>query len=355
MRITMITATPLSVREGSGTYVAAALLARALRDLGHEVRELHPERPAGRLGFTVHRFRFNWSLSPRAVPDSDVVVGWDMDGYRLAGRLRRPFVAYVHGQLAEEASFERGLVAATMRLQARAERRSVVRADRVLTVSESARRRLVEIYGVPAARTAVVPPPFDGARWHQALADARRDTASPSPMVLCVAHLYPRKNIASLIRAAASLRDRVPNIRVEIVGDGPERRRLARLVASLRLESTVHLVGHVNYSALAAAYARCSVFCLPSRQEGFGLVFLEAMAAAKPIVACRGTAAEEIVQENVSGLLVPQDDDAALGTALEQLLGDDGLRRRLGEAGPRQGAAYAPEVIARRFVDALPA
>jgi glycosyltransferase involved in cell wall biosynthesis len=355
MHITMISATPLSVREGSGTYVAAALLARALREVGHEVRELHPERPAGRLGFTVHRFRFNWSLSPRAVADSDVVVGWDMDGYRLAGRLRRPFVAYVHGQLAEEASFERGLVAATMRLQARAEQRSVVRADRVLTVSEIAHLRLVEIYGVPAARTAVVPPPFDGARWHQALTEARGDAMPHPPTVLCVAHLYPRKNVSSLIRAAAALRDRVPDLRVEVVGDGPERRRLARLVRSLGLERIVHLVGHVDYSALAAAYARCSVFCLPSRQEGFGLVFLEAMAAAKPIVACRGTAAEEIVQENVSGLLVSQNDGAALSEALERLLGDDGLRRRLGEAGPRQVAAYAPEVIARRFVDALPA
>jgi len=355
MRIAMITATPLSVREGSGTFVAAALLARALRDIGHEIWELHPERPAGRLGFTVHRFRFNWSLSPRTVADSDAVVGWDMDGYRLAGRLRQPYVAYVHGQLAEEASFERGLVAATMRLQASAERRSVLRADRVLTVSESARRRLVKIYGVPATRTAVVPPPFDGARWRQALAKARGDTMPQPPTVLCVAHLYPRKDVSSLIRAAALIRDRVPDFRVEVVGDGPERRRLAGLVSSLHLESTVRLLGHVDYPALAAAYARCSVFCLPSRQEGFGLVFLEAMAAAKPIVACRGTAAEEIVQENLSGLLVPQGDAAALGEALERLLGDDELRRRLGEAGPEKVAAYAPEAIARRFVDALPA
>ncbi len=349
----MITATPQSVREGSGTYVAFAALARALEDAGHEVRLEHPVRETGPFGYTVHRFWFNRSLRPSAFAEADVVVGWDMDGYRLAGRLPQTFITYIHGQLAEEAAFERGLVAASMRMQARAEWRAARRANRVITVSARSRGRVAELYDVPLERIAIVPPPFDAKRWCAALDTVEPQTSEERPRVLSVARMYARKNLLSLVRATAILRQQMPDVHVTIVGDGPERWRLAGLVDSLGLEGSVQLPGQVSFQELVDAYKRCDVFCLPSLQEGFGLVFLEAMASGVPVVACRGTAADELVDDGVNGLLVEQRDDAALTEALLVLLKDGARRRSMGEAGRTRVAQYHPTIIAERFVTAI--
>ena len=85
------------------------------------------------------------------------------------------------------------------------------------------------------------------------------------------------------------------------MGGGPEAARLRRLWRELHLEGTVRWIGDVTASQLAAEYNRADVFCLPSVQEGFGIVFLEAMAAGKPIVAARAAAVPEVVHH---GLLV---------------------------------------------------
>jgi glycosyltransferase involved in cell wall biosynthesis len=353
MRIAMITATPQSVAAGSGTYVAGVGLADGLRSLGHHVVLVTPAAPPGILGFTAHRFRFNRRLTPDSVAGADLVVGFDMDGYRLAGRTSTPFAAYIHGQLADEARFERGPVALSMRLQALAERASVLRADRVLTVSDHARRRIAELYGRPLADIHIVPPALDVERWTEAIGKARLPAADQPPTVLCVCRLYPRKDVASLVQAAAVVCKDVPSARFQIIGDGPERARLARLVSKLRLGHAVALRGQVTFEELVAGYAACDIFCLPSRQEGFGIVFLEAMAAGKPVVACRGTGAEELIRSGEAGLLVPQHDPDALAAALLGLLRDPEQRRRLGAAGPPTARRYAPEPIARRLLQAV--
>ena len=348
----MITATPQSVAAGSGTFVAQRTISQGLRALGHHVRVVCPEHSSAPLGYTLHRFQFNRALAQQTVDGADLVIGWDMDGYRLAGRVAAPFAAYIHGQLADEARYERGLVALSMRLQARAERHSVRNATVVLAVSEYGRCRLTAAYGVPRDRVCVVPPALDLDRWQRALAEVRRSDARHRPTVLCVARLYPRKDIGTLIQAAARLRRDLPALRVLVVGDGPERRRLTALVRRLGLTGCVELRGQLDYEQLVSAYASCQVFCLPSRQEGFGIVYLEAMAAAKPVVACRGTAAEELVTHERNGLLVPQSDPDALAVALHRLLTDPGLRSRCGAGGPERVRAFAPEPIARRLLAA---
>jgi glycosyltransferase involved in cell wall biosynthesis len=353
MRITMITATPATVAAGSGTFVAAEGLAHGLEALGHEVALVRPQRPPGPAGFTAHRFRFNRRLRPAAVAGADWVIGWDMDGYPLAGHPSVRFAAYIHGQLADEARFERGWVALAMRLQARAERRSVRRAVRVLTVSAYSRRRLTELYGRSASDIGVVPPAFDAARWRAALAAATYPTDPERPTVLCVCRMYPRKDVANLLRATDILRRTVPGVRLELVGDGPQRRELVHLARALRLDDCVVFHGQVDFTSLVARYASCDVFCLPSRQEGFGIVYLEAMAAGKPIVACAGTAAEEVLTDGMNGRLVPPGDPAALAAALRDLLADPALRARLGASGPATAATYQPTAVAGRLLEEL--
>ncbi len=102
MRFAFLSATPPSVEEGSGTYVATAALERGLTALGHEVQVIAPTARPGLLGFTAHRFRFNQRLTSESVAGADVVIGFDMDGYRLMqggslcfmGRTRWPRVPW---------------------------------------------------------------------------------------------------------------------------------------------------------------------------------------------------------------------------------------------------------------------
>src|SRR5690349_2504862 len=126
MRLAIVTATPASVEGGSGTHIAVEQLARGLDAEGHAVEIIRP-RASSLPTFTLRRFAFNRSLAePRNV---DVIVGFDMDGYRLAGTTRAPFIAYLHGIIADELRFDRGLDPWLRRFEARAERASARRAD----------------------------------------------------------------------------------------------------------------------------------------------------------------------------------------------------------------------------------
>ncbi|MGD2136187.1 MAG: glycosyltransferase family 4 protein [Gemmatimonadales bacterium] len=329
--------------------MAVQALRHALASAGHEVAVVAPHPAPPGVPYTMHRFAFNATLRRSAVGPCELIIGWDMDGFRLAGRGGTPFVPYVSGMLADEARFERGAVRWSMQAQALAERRSVRRARRVLTVSRYLTRRIADGYQVSAEKIGVVPPAFDGPRWLAAYQRAQRNEEG----VLAVGHLYPRKDHATLVRAAGLLRKERAASAVTIVGDGPERRALARLVRASGLDDAVRLTGQVKLEALIRHYASCAVFCLPSRQEGFGIVLLEAMAAGKPIVACRDTAAEEIVEDGVNGLLVPPGDPTALANAIQRLLHDPALRRRYGTANAAKVRRYTPHTAAQRLLAAV--
>ncbi|MGH9628757.1 MAG: glycosyltransferase family 4 protein [Bryobacteraceae bacterium] len=134
---------------------------------------------------------------------------------------------------------------------------------------------------------------------------------------------------------------------VRIVGRGPEYRRLRQLYSELRVEHAVRWLGDLSLSNLAAEYNRGDVFCLPSAQEGFGIVFLEAMAAGKPIVAARAAAVPEVVR---SGILVQPEDPEALAEGLLRLYRDPDLRKSLAAAGLREVEQFEMGRVAARFV-----
>jgi glycosyltransferase involved in cell wall biosynthesis len=163
--------------------------------------------------------------------------------------------------------------------------------------------------------------------------------------------MYPRKRLQDLLRAAAILRARIPAARVRIVGEGPESARLRALHASLALGETVTFLGDISRQALAVEYVGADCFCLPTVQEGFGLVFAEAMAAGLAVVACRAAAVPELVEDRRTGLLVNRESPEELAMALETLLTNPGLRADLGAAGAARIAAYDLEPIARRFME----
>lgn len=124
-----------------------------------------------------------------------------------------------------------------------------------------------------------------------------------------------------------------PSVRLVVAGEGEDRRRLEEKAAHLGIGPSSVFTGFISEATLAELYRRCAIFAMPSRGEGFGLVYLEAMRAAKPVLAARDTAAEEIVVDGRTGVLVNPDDRADLASAILHLLNEPTMSRRLGEAG----------------------
>jgi phosphatidyl-myo-inositol dimannoside synthase len=147
---------------------------------------------------------------------------------------------------------------------------------------------------------------------------------------------YRGKGIDDTLRCLPLVR--APGLRptFDVVGDGTDRPRLESLTGQLDLSASVRFLGTVDDQQLARAYKECDVFVLPSATEGFGMVFLEAMAATKPVVAARAGGAEEVVLHGRTGLLVKLGDTVELADSLTRLAADNTWRRQLGEAGRRR-------------------
>jgi glycosyltransferase involved in cell wall biosynthesis len=341
-----LTSTSPSVAEGSGTWVGISVLRDAIVAMGHEVTVLAPS--AGAAQTTISRILFNirarsWLRKVTA----DALIGFDLDGvFVREGKLFH--VAAVKGVLADEARFERGRNRLALALLARLEGRHLRRADRVVTTSLYSSERIAEFYGLSSAEIFTVPEPIDLEAWLNALRMAPREEG---PLrVICVAHLYPRKGIDTLLHAFAQVRT---SSVLRIVGIGAERRRLERLAGELAIADRVQFLGQISFKALAAEYRNAAVFALPTSQEGFGIVFLEAMASSLPIVAGRAAAVPEIVKDGVTGFLVEPNDHTTLAQTLTRLLEEPETRLAMGSAGFARVRDYNSPIVARRFLDIL--
>jgi phosphatidyl-myo-inositol dimannoside synthase len=141
------------------------------------------------------------------------------------------------------------------------------------------------------------------------------------------------KGLDDLIHATALLRATLPSLHLVVVGQGGDLPRVRKLAIDDGIADFVHFLEHLSCEDLAACYANADVFAMPSSGEGFGLVFLEAMAFAKPIVgaACGGTT--DLVEHGVNGLLVPPGDIQKLVEALNGLLSNASFGATLGRRG----------------------
>ena len=352
MRFEFLSSTPPSATEGSGTWVAIDGIMRGLERLGHIAR-LRPLELRTSM-HTWDRLRYNRAVR-RSPPDADVVVGVDLDGFLwAAGRpAATRYVVMLKGIIADELRNERGVTRTLLALQARWERANVERAQRVIVPSRYSAGIAHELYGVPRDRLAVVPEPIDLQEWRRRF-DAVARRAQGPPTVLTVARMYPRKRLEDLLGATVLARERIRDLRVRIVGEGPESGRLRSMAASLGLGETVVFLGEITRQALAVEYVGADCFCLPTVQEGFGLVFAEAMAAGLPIVACRAAAVPELVEDRRTGLLVNPRSPEELAMAMETLVRNDGLRADLGAAGRRRVEALDLAAVAARLLEALP-
>jgi phosphatidylinositol alpha-1,6-mannosyltransferase len=154
--------------------------------------------------------------------------------------------------------------------------------------------------------------------------------------VLIVSRLAPDeryKGHDQLIGVWPDIRRQIPDAQLVVAGDGGDRPRLMARARQSGVGSAVLFPGFVTGPTLAALYARCRVFAMPSRGEGFGLVYLEAMRFAKPCIASTMDGGSEVVVDGHTGLLVPPDNLPAIRDATTRLLSDNALAQKLGEAG----------------------
>ncbi len=310
----------------SGAENHLLLLLPALREHGFDVRSvvLHEGEPgaeefASRLvadGVPVDRVRIRGIGGPRTLA-------------RLTRILRRERPDIVHTHLVH-ADFH-GLVAARLarvpvlvstkhgfnpfregRLFAFADRTVARLADVHIAISGGLARYLADREGFDPATFEIV---------HYGIEPGPAPAPPPgAPRLAIVGRLIPIKGHDVLFRALAAVRGDVPGLTLEVAGDGPLDAELRATVSRLGLDDVVSFVGRV--APVAPVYERAEVVVVPSHGEGFGMVALEAMERGRPVIASAVGGLPEIVDDGVTGLLVPPGDAEALGAAIRELAGD---------------------------------
>lgn len=351
LRIAFIDSWLQTAAEGSGTAVGIGGLEDALRRQGHTVARIAPPLHGfwARLRITARRLLFNLALlrqfDRRAF---DLLVGFDFDGVWLR-RGKQPYICSIKGVIAEEALQEQGRIRALFRALSKLEGRNARRANRVVTTSHYCRDRIAYHYRVPLERIGIVPEGIDTVAWERAILAAPPRT-DVRPTILCVARDYPRKRIGDLVQAVAALRRYLPDVQLRVVGDGPLHAEHVALAERLELHRNVTFLGAIPDDQVQRQYAHADVFCLPSQQEGFGIVFLEAMIAGLPIVSTTAAAIPEIVQHGKTGILVPPRDLSSLAGALLTLLTDRERRMAYGAAAREAVLQYDWRRVAQTFL-----
>jgi glycosyltransferase involved in cell wall biosynthesis len=238
----------------------------------------------------------------------------------------------VHHPLA----LETGLSEAEAAALQKSERAALAGARHVIATSVATARLLIADYGVPAERLTVVQPGTDRAAAHES------HWSHEALMLLTVGAIVPRKGYDVLVEALARLKDHP--WRLVIVGDNarsPETAaRLDEDVARYGLADRIEIAGPVSEERLAKLYAAADLFVLPSRFEGYGMAYTEAVAHGVPVIGTNVGAIPETVPPG-AGILVPPDDVEALAATLRRLIDNEPERAQLA-AGARAASASFP-------------
>ncbi len=315
-------AVPGDLATLTGGYIYARRVMAALLAAGWAARHValpggfpHPSRDD--LADTRRIFA---ALPAKAIVIVDGLAYGAMTPETVAG-LDLTIVALIHHPLA----LESGLTFARAAILRTSEHTMLALAKSVIVPSPSTAETLVQDYGVSRTRIVIAEPGTDpGMR--AAGNDGRLH-------LLTVATITPRKGHDVLMQALAGIKDLA--WQSQLVGsatrDPAMAQQVQRLIAERGLSNRVVLSGELTDEALAAAYLGADIFVLPSRHEGYGMVFAEALAHGLPIIACDAGAVSKTVPAD-AGILVPPDDPQALADALRRVISDTALRQKLSEA-----------------------
>lgn len=234
--------------------------------------------------------------------------------------VRAPVIALLHHPL----GLETGLSGKDSERLLAMEKAALEYARHVIVTSDATARTLSELGFAP-------PPPVTVATPGLSRQPIRRGGADVFQIV-SIGSVVPRKGYDILVEALAQLRDE--NWRCKIVGamdrDVPYAAKLCKQIADSGLDARISFTGVLDADAIGTLLGEADVFALPSRYEGYGMAFAEAMSHGVPVIAARAGAVPDTVPEQ-AGILVPPDDAGALANALHTLMRDGALRKRLGK------------------------
>ena len=243
-------------------------------------------------------------------------------GRLLSEDLGIPFVVTVHGldaYLIEQVAGAAGERCAALCRQVYED------AARVICISEHVRQRVLE--GLPGLNTAEVvgngvdPQMFFSAR-----------NIAVGQRIASVGTLIPIKGHDVTLRAVAEVKDEFPDLRCQIVGEGVELSRLQKLARELGIAERVEFLGRRTRVEVAELLRESMFFVLPSRYEGLGCVYLEAMASGIPAIGCRGQGISEVIRDGENGFLVTENDWRGLAELMRRLIVKPEMRRAVGVA-----------------------
>ena len=310
-----------------------------------------------RLGLPVRRFRQLYApqaaiLAPIVAARADVVhvhLGEDLAVLPVGAAAARvhhlPLVLTIHTSLRHTLAVSNLRSAVLKTLGGPIERWGEHSAEAVLVITPRLRRLLLSD-GVDENRIHLIPPGVNSSLFEGPFEDPFAGIGRPR--VLFVGRLAPQKGVSTLVAAAGLLKH--PSAQVLLVGDGPERKALEKEAKRIGVGDRFHFVGFVAHERLPAVLVHADLLVLPSIYEELGTVLLKAMQAALPIVASNIGGIPDVIEDGVNGLLVSPGEPEALARAIDRLLADRDLARRLSEGAQERAKDYDWEVLAERVL-----
>jgi glycosyltransferase involved in cell wall biosynthesis len=285
------------------------------------------------MGFAIECLRHAWRKCP------DLIVSTHLNFGPIARVAQRsfgtPYVLVAHGIDAWQ-------------ITNASRQRALQKANLVLAVSNYTRDRLIREVGLDADRVKVLPNTFAADRFGIGSKPPRllrRYGLRPdTPVILTVCRLAETecyKGYDQIIKAMPEIMRFVPNARYLLVGDGPDRPRIEKLIAEAGVQEAVTLAGFVPDEELAEHYNLCDIFAMPSRAEGFGIVYLEALACGKPVLAGNKDGSRDALAGGELGLLVDPDDTAEIATEIIRVLRREHWRPEI----------FNPELLRQRVIE----
>jgi phosphatidylinositol alpha-1,6-mannosyltransferase len=319
-------------RSGDGIAYAARLIHRAMSDLGGADPALLELGATGaepialrtrvqffaRLARLQSLRRVNWVMFTH--------VGIARAQLKVPRQFRRPYGVFLHGIEAWSATLD-------------SERRAALRGARVrIAISPHTARRVAAAHpDLPSLETCLLALLPDEEQPDRVPADVRVDYGPHAVVIVGrMASTERYKGHDQLILAWPRVIAEIPDAALVMVGRGDDVERLRTKAAALGLGRNVYFPGFLADAAVRAVMRHAAVFAMPSRGEGFGLVYLQAMRAGIPCLGSRDDAAADVIVDGETGLLVPRQDPEAIAGAVARLLTDEPMRPRMGDAGHRR-------------------
>jgi len=237
------------------------------------------------------------------------------DGYagmKIAQKYKKTLIVNIHGQDFQQTIFKNNKCKKNIE-------KTINFSEKTIVVSKKLKKVGEKYLEVNKDKIIVVP---NGINMRDIYTEKNKNIQeyNGEKVILSVSHLIKIKGIDLNLKAIAKLKQKYTDIIYLIIGKGKEKKKLEKLIKELNLQNMVIFIGEISHYKVMECMASCDIFSLPSWNEGFGIVYLEAMAHGKPVIGCKGEGIEDFVENGKTGLLVkPRDVDSLVG-ALDFLL-----------------------------------